>query len=64
MFTRYYLYNLAFQSWRAFIPLQKEKKNEKEKVQNALSHGMSLLRHTMRACLTLETRLINQLLCH
>ena len=41
---RYYLYNLAFHSWRTFLSLQREKKN---KVQNAQSFGM-ILAHTMR----------------
>uniref|UniRef100_A0A3Q3XHZ9 SFI1 centrin binding protein n=1 Tax=Mola mola TaxID=94237 RepID=A0A3Q3XHZ9_MOLML len=47
---RYYLYNLAFKSWRAFIPLQKEKKS---RVQNTQSLGMSV-----------ERILVLTILCH
>lgn len=47
---RYYLYNLAFQHWRTFVSLQKEKKS---KVQCAVQFGKCLRQATI-ACLKLS----------
>lgn len=41
---RYYLYNLAFQHWRTFVSLQKEKKS---KVQCTVQFGKCLRQATL-----------------